>query len=158
MSLEKYKKKRKFDRTPEPKGEVGKKSLPSFAPRASEGKHRFVVQKHQARNLHYDFRLEMDGVLKSWAVPKGVPEKPGVKHLAVAVEDHPVSYANFAGVIPEGNYGAGTVEIWDQGKYELTEKTEKALKFKLTGKRLRGEYVLFNFKGKNWFMFKIKNV
>jgi DNA ligase D-like protein (predicted 3'-phosphoesterase) len=154
MSLRKYQKKREFSRTPEPKGEVSKKDQPPSA-KASGGKHRFVVQRHQARNLHYDFRLEMKGVLRSWAVPKGIPAKAGVKHLAVQVEDHPVEYINFKGVIPEGNYGAGVVEIWDKGKYELLEKKPKSLKFELKGKKLKGKYVLFNFQGKNWFLFKM---
>ena len=145
MSLTKYKKKRKFKETPEPVGKVEKQNF-----------QRFVVQKHQARALHFDFRLEMDGVLKSFAVPKGVPEKAGVKHLAVQVEDHPVEYINFSGVIPKGNYGAGKVEIWDKGKYELIESKAKFYKFKLQGKKLDGVYVLFNFKGKNWFLFKTK--
>lgn len=144
MTLKKYQGKRKFASTPEPKGEIKK----------TKG-NRFVVQRHEARHLHYDFRLEADGVLKSWAVPKGVPEVKGIKHLAVEVEDHPVSYINFKGVIPVGNYGAGTVEIWDKGKYVLLEKTAKAIKFILKGKILQGEYVLFNFKGKNWLIFKV---
>jgi len=144
MTLKKYQAKRKFASTPEPKGKI-KKTVGN----------RFVVQKHQATHLHYDFRLEADGVLKSWAVPKGVPEVKGVKHLAVEVEDHPVSYINFKGVIPVGNYGAGMVEIWDKGKYILLEKNKKAIKFILKGKILQGEYVLFNFKGKNWLIFKV---
>ena len=122
-----------------------------------------MVQKHQASHLHYDFRLELpedvvtgDIVLKSWAVPKGVPQDFGIKHLAVAVEDHPVEYINFKGVIPKGEYGAGTVKIFDKGKYQLLDIGEKSLKFRLAGKKLKGNYVLFNLEGKNWLIFKSK--
>ncbi|MDD5294954.1 MAG: DNA polymerase ligase N-terminal domain-containing protein, partial [Patescibacteria group bacterium] len=119
----------------------------------------FVVQKHQARNLHYDFRLEMEGVLKSWAVPKGVPEERGIKRLAVQVEDHPVDYINFSGVISKGEYGAGTVEVWDKGKWKIIEGSlgSGSLKFNLAGKKLKGEYVLVRFKEKkNWLIYKTK--
>ncbi|MDD4271437.1 MAG: DNA polymerase ligase N-terminal domain-containing protein [Patescibacteria group bacterium] len=146
MSLEKYQAKRKFSKTPEPKGKVEKRNLS-----------RFVVQKHQASHLHYDFRLEHEGVLKSWAVPKGVPEKFGVKRLAVAVEDHPVRYINFSGRIPEGEYGAGTMEIYDKGKWQALEGdlARGSMKFSLKGKRLKGEYVLVKLKdGKNWLVYK----
>lgn len=167
MALEKYQKKRKFTKTPEPRGQAKAKSI-----------NRFVVHKHQASHLHYDFRLELPEdifkgparlpnpersrggrqvVLKSWAVPKGVPTQAGIKHLAVAVEDHPVDYINFSGIIPVGNYGAGTVEIWDKGSFKLLDSTPKSLKFELKGKKLTGNYVLFNFKGKNWLIFRIKN-
>ena len=147
MSLTSYQKKREFNKTSEPRGKVEKTNLS-----------RFVVQKHQARNLHYDFRLEIGGVLKSWAVPKGVPEKAGVKRLAVQVEDHPVDYINFSGVIPEGEYGAGTVEIWDKGRWEIVEGGlgTGSLKFNLAGKKLKGQYVLARFKDKkNWLIYKI---
>src|SRR5947208_1096091 len=110
MGLQRYKAKRDFGKTAEPKG-----SKP--LPKKVKGASRFVIQKHDARRLHYDFRLEMDGVLKSWAVPKGLPWAQGEKHLAVEVEDHPVEYASFEGVIPEGQYGGGTVMVWDRGKY-----------------------------------------
>jgi len=146
MSLIKYQAKRKFNITSEPKGAVKKRSL-----------FRFVVQKHQASHLHYDFRLEHDGILKSWAVPKGVPEKPGVKRLAVQVEDHPVDYINFSGTIPKGEYGAGTVEIWDKGKWQTLDGDLKkgSLKLNLTGKKLKGEYVLVRLKDKkNWLVYK----
>ena len=147
MSLLAYQKKRKFNKTSEPRGRVKKVSLS-----------RFVVQKHQASHLHYDFRMEMEGVLKSWAVPKGVPEEAGVKRLAIQVEDHPVDYINFSGVIPEGEYGAGTVEIWDKGKWKPVEGSlgEGSLKFNLAGKKLKGQYVLVRFKDKkNWLIYKL---
>ena len=98
-----------------------------------------MIQRHDARRLHYDFRLERDGALASWAVPKGVPLEPGTQHLAVHVEDHPLSYATFEGEIPAGNYGAGTVEIWDHGTYELVEeKPNGGLTVHLHGERLEG--------------------
>ncbi|MEW6188966.1 MAG: DNA polymerase ligase N-terminal domain-containing protein [Actinomycetota bacterium] len=146
MKLEKYWEKRKFEKTPEPRGEVKETGL-----------NRFVVQKHQATRLHYDFRLEMDGVLKSWAVPKGIPTKRGIKYLAVEVEVHPVDYLDFQGIIPPGEYGAGTVEIWDSGEYELIERKPDRLEFILKGKRLSGKFVLILMrkKGKgNWLLFK----
>lgn len=117
---------------------------------------RFVIQKHQATHLHYDFRLEMDGVLKSWAVPKEPPTKSGVKRLAVQVEDHALDYINFEGTIPEGMYGAGTVEIWDRGTYTLKTRRENKIEFTLQGSKLKGDYVLIRFKNKNWLFFKKK--
>lgn len=149
MPLTQYQVKRKFDQTPEPKGKIKK---------SNEG--RFVVHEHHASHLHWDFRLAMNGVLKSWAVPKGVPVKAGLKHLAISVEDHPIDYLNFRGTIPEGNYGAGIVKIWDRGDYVLkTEMVEKKLpksfKFELRGRKLRGDYALVNLKDKNWLIFKI---
>ena len=155
MSLDEYKRKRRFEATPEPPPKVDKKS-----------KHRFVVQRHHATRLHYDFRLEMDGVLKSWAVPKGPSLDPVDKRLAMQVEDHPVSYFDFEGTIPEGNYGAGTVMVWDVGTWEplspipfdgqylpgsdkeaaaMLEKGD--LKFRLHGKRLKGDFALVHIKG-----------
>jgi bifunctional non-homologous end joining protein LigD len=118
---------------------------------------RFVVQLHHARHLHYDFRLEMDGVLKSWAVPKGPPKHPGVRRLAVMVEDHPLSYIDFEGVIPEGMYGAGKVEIWDRGTYTLKSRSTSKIEFILDGEKLKGEYALIMFKGnENWLLIKKK--
>jgi len=117
---------------------------------------RFVIQKHQATHLHYDLRLEMDSVLKSWAVPKEPPTKSGVKRLAVQVEDHALDYINFEGRIPEGMYGAGTVEIWDKGIYTLRTRTENKIEFTLQGSKLKGDYVLIRFKNKNWLLIKKK--
>lgn len=145
MPLEEYLKKRDFTRTPEPRGEV-----------RETGAQRFVVQKHQATHLHYDFRLEMEGVLKSWAVPKGPPEEPKVRRLAVQVEEHPVDYITFEGVIPEG-YGAGMVEIWDKGTYKLIVKEEGKLVFQLDGDRLRGTYTLIRTRPPDqWILLKNK--
>jgi len=119
----------------------------------------FVIHKHYATRLHWDLRLEMDGVLKSWAVPKEPPQKSGIKRLAMQVEDHDLDYADFEGEIPEDEYGAGKVEIWDTGEYDLLEKYDNRLKFKLLGKKLKGIYVLFKFPkaGENgWLFFKVK--
>jgi bifunctional non-homologous end joining protein LigD len=149
MSLREYKKKRNFDITPEPRGDtVQEHNQPIF-----------VVQRHQASHLHYDFRLEMDGVLKSWAVPKGPPATPKEKRLAVQTEDHPLEYAEFSGTIPEGQYGAGTVEIWDKGAYELVRGSFESgvLEVRLDGKKLHGIYVLVRMKDpKNWLLLKKK--
>ncbi len=145
MGLEEYRRKRDFSKTPEPT--VGKGG--------DEG-NRFVVHKHQAKHLHYDLRLEMEGVLKSWAVPKGVPAESGLRRLAVQVEDHPIDYIDFAGEIPEGEYGAGTVEIWDKGNFELDEKVSDRLEFTLRGEKLSGEYVLIHTDGSNWLLIKRK--
>lgn len=153
MALEKYKQKRKFNQTPEPAPKVIKRS---------QG--RFVIHEHHARNLHWDFRLEMESqigsneiVLKSWAVPKNLSGKVGERRLAVEVEDHPVDYINFHGVIPEGNYGAGIVKIWDSGKYDLLRRTEKEIEFILHGKKLSGPYVLVKtqFSKNSWLIIKL---
>lgn len=145
MSLEKYEKKRRFNRTPEP------------APKTKKaGRNRFVVQEHHASRLHWDFRLEIDGVLKSWAVPKGPPEEPGIRRLAVEVEDHPVDYITFEGTIPKGEYGAGTVKIWDNGNFKLKRRTNDIYEFWLKGGRLNGKYNLIRFKEKNWLLLKSK--
>jgi DNA ligase D-like protein (predicted 3'-phosphoesterase) len=120
---------------------------------------RFVVQKHDATRLHYDFRLEMDEVLKSWAIPKEPPTEPNIKRLAVEVDDHPVSYITFEGTIPEGEYGAGTVEIWDKGTYTLKSRSSNKIVFTLRGEKLAGDYVLVRFKeDKNWLFFKKKTL
>ncbi len=169
MALEEYKRKRRFEETPEPPPKVEKKKG-----------NRFVVQKHEATRLHYDFRLEMEGVLKSWAVPKGPSLDPADKRLAMQVEDHPVSYFDFEGNIPEGNYGAGTVMVWDvgtwqplspvpvEGKYVPGTEGEAVamlakgdLKFRLNGQRLKGDFALVKMKGRRpgskgneWLMIK----
>jgi DNA ligase D-like protein (predicted 3'-phosphoesterase) len=117
----------------------------------------FVIHRHEARRLHWDLRLEMNGVLKSWAVPKEPPTERGVKRLAIMVEDHPLEYANFQGVIPEGHYGAGKVEIWDKGTYKPIEVTDKKIVFQLNGEKLKGEYVLLKYDKSgenNWLFFK----
>jgi DNA ligase D-like protein (predicted 3'-phosphoesterase) len=141
MGLEEYHEKRDFAASPEPRGEV-----------AETGRFRFVVQEHHASHLHYDFRLELDGVLKSWAVPKGPPEEPGVRRLAIQVEDHPVDYVDFHGEIPSG-YGAGTVRIWDHGSFELVFREPGKLIFVLHGERLAGKYNLIRTGDtKNWML------
>jgi len=117
----------------------------------------YVIQKHAATHLHFDLRLEMDGVLKSWAIPKEPPTSPAVKRLAVQVEDHSVDYASFEGTIAEGEYGAGTVEIWDKGTYKLIDRKEDKLIVEIDGAKLSGVYVLVRFKDKkNWLFFKKK--
>src|ERR1035441_5639012 len=171
MSLDEYKRKRRFEETPEPPPKLEKQS-----------RRRFVVQRHDATRLHYDFRLEMEGVLKSWAVPKGPSLDPADKRLAMQVEDHPVSYYDFEGTIPQGNYGGGTVMVWDAGtweplspvpvKGEYVPGTEKEaasmlakgdLKFRLKGKRLKGDFALVHIKGRSgskgneWLLIKKKD-
>ena len=118
----------------------------------------FVVQEHDASHLHWDFRLEMDGVLKSWAVPKEPPTRPGLRRLAVQVEDHQLDYIDFEGIIPEGEYGAGTVKIWDRGTYTLESVKLDKLVFELSGRKMKGRYVLLHFtkKPENWLLFKTK--
>jgi DNA ligase D-like protein (predicted 3'-phosphoesterase) len=122
---------------------------------------RFVVHEHWASHHHFDFRLEIDGVLKSWAVPKGPPSEPRVKRLAIEVEDHPLEYVDFEGMIPEGEYGAGKVEIWDRGSYMLKTRTTREIQFELKGKKLYGDYTLFLIKDekgrRQWLLFKRKN-
>ena len=117
----------------------------------------FVIQKHNSRTLHYDLRLEKDGVFKSWAVPKGVPEGQGVRRLALQVEDHALAFGDFQGVIPEGEYGAGTIEIWDRGTYELQEWQDDRIVFTLFGERLKGTYNLVRFRhgrDREWLIFR----
>src|SRR5437867_130123 len=147
--LREYRKKRDAKVTPEPFGARKRKAKNPI----------FVVQRHDARRLHYDFRLEIDGALASWAVPKGVPLEPGSQHLAVHVEDHPLDYATFEGEIPKGQYGAGTVEIWDNGTYELLEeKKNGGLTVRLHGKRLEGTWALvpahLGGNEKNWLILR----
>jgi DNA ligase D-like protein (predicted 3'-phosphoesterase) len=117
----------------------------------------YVIQKHAATHLHYDLRLEMDGVLKSWAIPKEPPIEPGVRRLAVQVDDHAIAYASFEGTISEGEYGAGTVEIWDKGTYKTLDRKEDKFILEINGEKLKGTYVLVRFKDKkNWLFFKKK--
>ena len=164
MALKDYNSKRKFDETTEPEGKTKK----------SKDKLIFVIQRHAASRLHYDFRLEMDGVLKSWAVPKGPSLDPKDKRLAMMVEDNPYDYKDFEGNIPEGNYGAGQVEIWDSGTYEPLDNNSKlsdekellkelhagSLKFILHGKKLKGEFALVKMKNteeNSWLLIKHKD-
>jgi bifunctional non-homologous end joining protein LigD len=164
MGLTTYKKKRRFSETPEPKGKVEKKKDALT----------FVIQRHDASHLHYDFRLEADGVLKSWAVPKGPSLYPADKRLAMMVEDHPIAYGTFEGFIPEGNYGAGRVDVWDHGTYQPVDEkgeviTEKeflanlkkgSIKFSMKGRRLKGEFALVKMHGKgenSWLLIKHKD-
>jgi DNA ligase D-like protein (predicted 3'-phosphoesterase) len=151
MPLKTYKVKRKFSETPEPKGKVSK---------GKSKKQIFVVHKHDASHLHWDLRLEMNRVLKSWAIPKEPPKETKIKRLAIQVEDHPIEYAKFKGTIPEGSYGAGKVEIWDRGNYELKEKTKDKIEFVLHGKKLKGNFVLVKTHygskpEKSWLFFKV---
>jgi len=155
MSLEEYQQKRDFGITTEPNGEKGGKGEKGDVVDGLGGI--FVIQEHHATHLHWDLRLEIDGVLKSWAVPKEPPTGQGVKRLAIEVEDHPIEYATFEGEIPKGNYGAGTVAIWDSGRFILEERKDDSLKFELKGKRMIGRYTLVKVPkmGKNsWLLFK----
>src|SRR5438270_6168798 len=158
MALEEYVRKRSFERTPEPKPSITTSKQPS-------GANYFCVQRHDATRLHYDFRLEIDGVLKSWAVPKGPTLDPALKHLAAHVEDHPVDYGDFEGNIPKGNYGAGSVMLWDHGSFELLGDASGAeqiargdLKFRLHGEKLKGDFALVHMKGRGkgneWLIIK----
>ena len=151
MILKDYIKKRDFRKTKEPRGKIK---------RVETEKTIFVIHRHDASHLHYDLRLEMSGVLRSWAVPKEPPKTKNEKRLAIQVEDHPLEYAKFKGIIPEGNYGAGKVEIWDNGTYLLKSKSPSKIEFKLIGKKLNGDYVLIKTRygskpGKSWLWFKI---
>jgi len=160
MGLQRYQAKRHFDRTPEPRG-----SVPPRARRAE--RLRFVVQRHAASTLHYDFRLEMDGVLKSWAVTKEPAEDSAVKRLAVRTEDHPLEYADFEGDIPEREYGAGHVDLWDQGAWvpdepPLTALRRGKLTFELKGRRMKGRWALIRMgnastrKKDLWLLMKVR--
>ncbi len=145
--LSEYRAKRDFKRTKEPSGQARVRGADYP---------RFVIQKHDATRLHYDLRLEMDGVFKSWAVTKGPSLDPRDKRLAVEVEDHPLDYGDFEGVIPEGEYGAGTVEIWDSGTYEAESWAENKIVVRFKGKRCRGRYALLRMNGKNWIVMRLK--
>ena len=153
MKLGEYKKKRNFAATSEP--EKGRRA-------ASPAGFIYVIQKHAASRLHYDLRLEANGVLASWAVPKEPPLEPDVRRLAVRVEDHPLGYEKFEGVIPDGQYGAGRVEIWDSGTYRPVEASEGKLVIDISGRKLRGHYALIRLKpkpgekDKNWLIFKLE--
>lgn len=163
MPLDKYREKRDFSRTPEPAGDT------DLSGKGTDAAHRFVIQKHHARTLHYDLRLEDDGVLKSWAVPKGPSLDPAEKHLAVAVEDHPLEYGDFEGSIPEGEYGGGKVIVWDRGTFEPIGEGETfagmlergAAKIRLHGEKLQGGFALIRTrwggKDKNWLLIKEKD-
>src|SRR4029453_5337895 len=164
MVLETYKQKRHFDTTSEPRPRPGKAHRRPI----------FVVQEHHASRLHYDFRLEADGVLKSWAVPKKPTKDPAIRRLAVQVEDHPLAYANFSGEIPEGEYGAGTVKIWDRGTYEnlLEKKPQRRtltqaiadghVEILLRGRKLSGKFALVRTKVRrnksDWLLIKMKDI
>ena len=117
---------------------------------------RYVIQKHEAKNIHYDLRLELDGVARSWAIPKGPSDKPGEKRLAVEVDDHEISYMDFEGEIPEGQYGAGKVTIWDRGSWEKESVKNDKIVGIIHGEKLDGRYTLVRMKGKNWLFFKTR--
>jgi DNA ligase D-like protein (predicted 3'-phosphoesterase) len=151
MGLGTYKEMINFKASPEPDGEV------KAAPHSSRI---FVVQEHHATHLHYDLRLESEGLLRSWAVPKGIPETPGKRHLAVETEEHPLEYAGFEGTIPEGEYGAGVVKIWDSGIFEPLVWEKDKVEVVLKGEHLAGRYVLVRFKRageKDWLIFRAKD-
>lgn len=150
MSLDEYLKKRNFSRTPEPYRDI------QAGERPHGGERIYVVQKHAASHLHYDLRLERDGVLKSWAIPKEPPKTKGVKRLAIQTEDHPIEYASFEGVIPEGEYGAGKVEIWDRGTFDVEEWSDEKIIVHIYGEKLRGRYCIIRFKKQenSWLFFK----
>ena len=154
MSLAKYQKRRRFGKTPEPTGKT----------KSGRKEPIYVIQKHYARSLHFDLRLEMGGVLKSWAVPKGPPKKIGEKHLAILTENHPIAYAKFEGTIPEGEYGAGKVKIWDSGTFENVKSAavkkcfkDGVIEFRVSGGKLKGTYALVHFKEKNWLFMKVRS-
>jgi bifunctional non-homologous end joining protein LigD len=144
--LAEYEAKRDFKKTPEPGAKVPRKQARAL---------RFVVQEHHARRLHWDFRLEKDGVGVSWAVPKGIPPDPKKNHLAVHVEDHPLEYFKFAGEIPQGEYGGGQVVIWDEGTYDTVKWSDREVMVDLHGKRVQGRYVLFHTRGNDWMIHRM---
>ena len=150
MPLKEYIKKRNLKKSGEPKSLIKKSKSKKLI---------YVIQKHKATNLHYDFRLEINGVLKSWAVPKQPPKAKGIKRLAIQVEDHPLEYATFHGIIPEGNYGSGTVKIWDKGIFLIESKKPNKIVFEIQGKKMKGKYVLVQFTNetKNWLLFRLKD-
>ena len=150
--LAQYEAKRDFKKTPEPGGRAAR---PAGRARKAAKAPRFVVQEHHARRLHWDFRLEREGVGVSWAVPKGIPPDPKQNHLAVHVEDHPLEYFKFAGQIPAGEYGAGKVLIWDEGTYEPVKWSDREVMVDLNGKRLHGRYVLFRTRGNDWMIHRM---
>ena len=145
--LARYRDKRDFEATPEPS------DAPAEAPEG--GPARFVVQEHHARSLHWDLRLEREGTLASWAVPKGIPADPSRNHLAVRTEDHPLAYLDFEGTIPEGEYGAGTMAVWDHGTYETHKFRDEEVMVTFHGERLQGRYVLFRTRGNDWMIHRM---
>jgi DNA ligase D-like protein (predicted 3'-phosphoesterase) len=154
MGLKEYKQKRDFKKTAEPKGSLTNSKKPKSK------KLIYCIQKHHASHLHHDLRLEMNGVLKSWAIPKEPPKEKGVKRLAIMTEDHPIGYEKFEGDIPKGQYGGGKVEIWDSGFYELKDKDSKKIEVIISGKKLKGHYVLIKTHygakpEKSWLFMKI---
>jgi DNA ligase D-like protein (predicted 3'-phosphoesterase) len=159
-SLASYRKKRRFNKTKEPIGKIQKRAKKDF----------FVIQKHAAKNLHFDLRLEIDGTLKSWAVPKGPSLSTREKRLAILMEDHPLEYGNFEGVVPKGEYGAGVVMLWDRGKYQNIKKDDLgelipmkkcfklgSIEIWLKGKKIKGGFALIHFREKNWLLIKMKD-
>lgn len=153
MPLDRYREMRDFEKTAEPSGaDDGEHELSTWE---RKGTPRFVVQEHHATALHWDFRLERGGVLVSWAVPKGIPPDPRVNNLAVHTEDHPLSYYDFAGEIPRGEYGGGMVHLWDQGTYDEVKWSDREVMVELHGERARGRYVLFQTDGRNWMMHRM---
>lgn len=156
MSLEEYKKKRDFSKSPEPEPELSQDFCEKIVKKIKLNLPRpvYVIQEHHAKRLHWDLRLEINNVLKSWAIPKGPSNNPKEKRLAIETEDHPLEYAMFEGEIPKGNYGAGKVKIWDRGTFDLIEKTKDKIVVEIKGKKLKGKYVLLKFKKNNWLFFK----
>ena len=145
--LARYRDKRSFDRTPEPGAEP--------QPPNDDPGNRFVIQEHHARRLHWDLRLERDGVLVSWALPRGVPDHPDANRLAVHTEDHPLSYIEFSGEIPKGQYGAGRMTIWDAGTYEAEKFEAEKVVVRLNGRRVSGRYALFRTRGDDWMIHRM---